>query len=113
MKKLSIFSLSLMALFLIACSSSTDDEVVTEEAVEVNKSTVNVTMSEWDVNVDPNYKMGKHIKPGELTLILSNEGMLEHNLVLLNNNKHEELEMSADGTTAEITKKWFGRDISM
>ena len=22
-------------------------------------------------------------------------------------------EMSADGTTAEITKKWFGRDISM
>ena len=58
MKKLSIFSLSLMALFLIACSSSTDDEVVTEEAVEVNKSTVNVTMSEWDVNVDPNYKMG-------------------------------------------------------
>ena len=22
-------------------------------------------------------------------------------------------EMSADGTTAEITKKWFGRDMSM
>ena len=22
-------------------------------------------------------------------------------------------EMSADGTTAEITKRWFGRDISM
>ena len=104
MKKLSIFSLSLTALFLIACSSSTDDEVVTEEAVEVNKSTVNVTMSEWDVNVDPNYKMGKHIKPGELTLILTNEGMLEHNLVLLNNNKHEELEMSADGTMADESK---------
>ena len=104
MKKLSIFSLSLMALFLIACSSSTEDEVVTEEAVEVNKSTVNVTMSEWDVNVDPNYKMGKHIKPGELTLILTNEGMLEHNLVLLNNNKHEELEMSADGTMADESK---------
>ena len=104
MKKLSIFSVSLMALFLIACSSSTDDEVVTEEAVEVNKSTVNVTMSEWDVNVDPNYKMGKHIKPGELTLILTNEGMLEHNLVLLNNNKHEELEMSADGTMADESK---------
>ena len=104
MKKLSIFSVSLMALFLIACSSSTDDEVVTEEAVEVNKSTVNVTMSEWDVNVNPNYKMGKHIKPGELTLILTNEGMLEHNLVLLNNNKHEELEMSADGTMADESK---------
>ena len=65
---------------------------------------VNVTMSEWDVNVDPNYKMGKHIKPGELTLILTNEGMLEHNLVLLNNNKHEELEMSADGTMADESK---------
>ena len=93
-----------MALFLIACSSSTEDEVVTEQVVEVNKSTVNVTMSEWDVNVDPNYKMGKHIKPGELTLILTNEGMLEHNLVLLNNNKHEELEMSADGTMADESK---------
>ena len=104
MKKLSIFSLSLMALFLIACSSSTEEEVVTEQVVEVNKSTVNVTMSEWDVNVDPNYKMGKHIKPGELTLILTNEGMLEHNLVLLNNNKHEELEMSADGTMADESK---------
>lgn len=104
MKKLSIFSVSLMALFLIACSSSAEDEVVTEEAVEVNKSTVNVTMSEWDVNVNPNYKMGKHIKPGELTLILTNEGMLEHNLVLLNNNKHEELEMSADGTMADESK---------
>ena len=104
MKKLTIFSVSLMALFLIACSSSTEDEVVTEQVVEVNKSTVNVTMSEWDVNVDPNYKMGKHIKPGELTLILTNEGMLEHNLVLLNNNKHEELEMSADGTMADESK---------
>ncbi len=104
MKKLSIFSVSLMALFLIACSSSTEEEVVTEQVVEVNKSTVNVTMSEWDVNVDPNYKMGKHIKPGELTLILTNEGMLEHNLVLLNNNKHEELEMSADGTMADESK---------
>ena len=93
-----------MALFLIACSSSTEDEVVTEQVVEVNKSTVNVTMSEWDVNVDPNYKMGKHIKPGELTLILTNEGMLEHNLVLLNNNKHEELVMSADGTMADESK---------
>jgi len=104
LKKLSIFSVSLMALFLIACSSSTEEEVVTEQVVEVNKSTVNVTMSEWDVNVDPNYKMGKHIKPGELTLILTNEGMLEHNLVLLNNNKHEELEMSADGTMADESK---------
>ena len=104
MKKISIFSVSLMALFLIACSSSTEEEVVTEQVVEVNKSTVNVTMSEWDVNVDPNYKMGKHIKPGELTLILTNEGMLEHNLVLLNNNKHEELEMSADGTMADESK---------
>ena len=93
-----------MALFLIACSSSTEEEVVTEQVVEVNKSTVNATMSEWDVNVDPNYKMGKHIKPGELTLILTNEGMLEHNLVLLNNNKHEELEMSADGTMADESK---------
>ena len=87
-----------MALFLIACSSSTDDEVVTEEAVEVNKSTVNVTMSEWDVNVDPNYKMGKHINPGDLNITLTNAGQLEHNLFVLNQSSYDDFNLLDDGT---------------
>ena len=85
LKKIVLF-LTIMMVALFACSS-TESEVVVEDGVEVVKSTVNVTMAEWDVNVDPNYKMGKHISPGALTLNLTNEGMLEHNLVLLNNNK--------------------------
>ena len=102
LKKIVLF-LTIMMVALFACSS-TESEVVIEEGVEVVKSTVNVTMAEWDVNVDPNYKMGKHISPGELTLNLTNEGMLEHNLVLLNNNKHEDLELTEDGTMADESK---------
>ena len=82
-------SFSLLAIFLIsvtACSSNSET-VVTEDGSTVTASTVNVYMNEWEVKVDPNYKMGKHIKPGKLTLTLSNEGALEHSLILLNNNK--------------------------
>ena len=89
MKKISsIACLSIIIIFAFACSSSTEGEtVVTNEGAATTKSKVDVSMKEWDVDVSPNYKMGKHIKPGELTLTLKNEGDLEHNLVLLNNNK--------------------------
>ena len=77
-------SFSLLAIFLIsvtACSSNSET-VVTEDGSTVTASKVNVYMNEWEVKVDPNYKMGKHIKPGKLTLTLSNEGAVEHNLIL-------------------------------
>ena len=48
--------------------------------------------------------MGKHIKPGELTLTLTNDGNLEHNLVLLNNNIHEDLPLTEDGSMADESK---------
>ncbi len=107
MKKVlsSLLYLSIISVFAFGCSSTTEGEmVVTDEGQTITKSTVSVTMNEWDVKVDPNYKMGKHIKPGELTLTLKNEGNLEHNLVLLNNNKHEDLELSADGSMADESK---------
>ena len=78
--------------------------VVTEDGSTVTASTVNVYMNEWEVKVDPNYKMGKHIKPGKLTLTLSNEGALAHNLILLNNNKHEDLVLTTDGTMVDESK---------
>ena len=107
MKKVlsSLLYLSIISIIAFGCSSSTEGEtVVSDEGKSITKSTVTVTMNEWDVKVDPNYKMGKHIKPGELTLTLKNEGNLEHNLVLLNNNKHEDLELSADGSMADESK---------
>ncbi len=107
MKKVlsSLLYLSIISIIAFGCSSTTEGEtVVTDEGQSITKSTVTVTMNEWDVKVDPNYKMGKHIKPGELTLTLKNEGNLEHNLVLLNNNKHEDLELSADGSMADESK---------
>jgi len=107
MKKVlsSLLYLSIISVIAFGCSSTTEGEtVVTDEGQSITKSTVTVTMNEWDVKVDPNYKMGKHIKPGELTLTLKNEGNLEHNLVLLNNNKHEDLELSDDGSMADESK---------
>ena len=104
MKKVlsSLCLLSIFAIIGLGCSSTTEGEtVVTEEGATITKSNVDVSMSEWDVNVDPNYKMGKHVKPGELTLTLTNEGNLEHNLVLLNNNIHEDLPLSEDGSMAD------------
>ena len=107
MKKVlsSLLYLSIISIIAFGCSSTTEGEtVVSDEGQSITKSTVSVTMNEWDVKVDPNYKMGKHIKPGELTLTLKNEGNLEHNLVLLNNNKHEDLELSDDGSMADESK---------
>ena len=107
MKKVlsSLLYLSIISVIAFGCSSTTEGEtVVTDEGQSITKSTVTVTMNEWDVKVDPNYKMGKHIKPGELSLTLKNEGNLEHNLVILNNNKHEDLELSADGSMADESK---------
>jgi|TARA_B110000495_G_scaffold202245_1_gene221815 uncharacterized cupredoxin-like copper-binding protein len=105
MKKIVLSISSILIISIMACSSSTKGEtVVQNNDIEITKSNVNVSMKEWDVNVDPNYKMGKHIKPGQVTLTLVNEGMLEHNLVLLNNAIHEDLELTSEATMADESK---------
>ena len=73
MKKVlsSLLYLSIISIIAFGCSSTTEGEtVVSDEGQTITKSTVSVTMNEWYVKVDPNYKMGKHIKPGEITLTL-------------------------------------------
>ena len=60
MKKVlsSLLYLSIISIIAFGCSSSTEGEtVVTDEGQSITKSTVTVTMNEWDVKVDPNYKM--------------------------------------------------------
>ena len=105
MKKILLSISSILIISIMACSSSTKGEtVVQNNDIEITKSNVNVSMKEWDVNVDPNYKIGKHIKPGQVTLTLVNEGMLEHNLVLLNNAIHEDLELTSEATMADESK---------
>jgi uncharacterized cupredoxin-like copper-binding protein len=105
MKKIVLSISSILIISIMACSSSTKGEtVVQNNDIEITKSNVNVSMKEWDVNVDPNYKIGKHIKPGQVTLTLVNEGMLEHNLVLLNNAIHEDLELTSEATMADESK---------
>jgi uncharacterized cupredoxin-like copper-binding protein len=103
LKKMLVSFLALILISAIGCSSSSGT-VLIEDGSTVIKNTVSVLMNEWEVTVDPNYKIGKHIKPGQLTLTLSNEGSLEHNLILLNNNKHEELALTADRTMVDESK---------
>ena len=104
MKKILYLSILSTFALLLACSGSSDSETTNEETKDVTKSTVNVTMKEWEVNVDPNYKMGKHISPGELTLTLTNEGLQEHNLILLNDSKHEDLPLTSDESMVDESK---------
>ena len=104
MKKILYLSILSTFVLLIACSGSSESTATNEETNDVPKSTVNVTMKEWEVNVDPNYKMGKHISPGELTLTLTNEGLQEHNLILLNDSKHEDLPLTSDESMVDESK---------
>ncbi len=104
MKKILYLSILSTFVLVLACSGSSESVKTDEETKDVIKSTVNVTMKEWEVNVDPNYKMGKHISPGELTLTLTNEGLQEHNLILLNSNKHEDLPLTSDESMVDESK---------
>ena len=105
LKKIILSISSILIISIMSCSSTTEGETVVQDSgIEIIKSNVSVSMKEWDVKVDPNYKMGKHISPGQLTLTLVNEGMLEHNLVLLNNSIHEDLDLTTEGTMADESK---------
>ena len=74
MKKLFATSL-LFATMIFACGGESET-VVTEEGKVT--STLGVIMNEWDVKPTPNYKMGKHIPPGDIDVTLTNAGQLEH-----------------------------------
>jgi plastocyanin len=78
--------------------------VIKESVPKAELSTLNVIMNEWDANPDPNYRKGKHIKPGDLKIILTNAGSLEHNLILLNQSDYDELPMVEDGSMVDLSK---------
>ena len=86
---------TLMSLLIFACGGETETDVADDGKVT---STLGVIMNEWDVKPTPNYKLGKHIKPGDLNITLTNAGQLEHNLFVLNQSSYDDFNLLDDGT---------------
>ena len=94
MKKIYAASL-IMSLMIFACGGETET-VVTEEGNVTSK--LGVIMNEWDVKPSPNYKMGKHIPPGDIEVTLTNAGQLEHNMYVLNQSSFDDFAILDDGS---------------
>ena len=94
MKKL--FSIILiMSSLMFACGGESETVVSDEGKVT---STLGVIMNEWDVKPTPNYKMGKHIPPGDIDVTLTNAGQLEHNMIVLNQSSYDDFAILDDGS---------------
>ena len=98
MKKLFAMSL-LFATMIFACGGESETVVTDEGKVT---STLGVIMNEWDVKPTPNYKMGKHIPPGDINITLTNAGQLEHNMIVLNQSSYDDFPIADDGS-ADLT----------
>ena len=94
MRKIYAASL-IMSLMIFACGGETET-VVTEEGGVTSK--LGVIMNEWDVKPSPNYKMGKHIPPGDIEVTLTNAGQLEHNMYVLNQSSFDDFAILDDGS---------------
>ena len=94
MRKIYAASL-IMSLMIFACGGETET-VVTEEGNVTSK--LGVIMNEWDVKPSPNYKMGKHISPGDIEVTLTNAGQLEHNMYVLNQSSFDDFAILDDGS---------------
>ncbi|MFL2642564.1 MAG: sulfocyanin-like copper-binding protein [Dehalococcoidia bacterium] len=94
MRKIYAASL-IMSLMIFACGGETET-VVTEEGSVTSK--LGVIMNEWDVKPSPNYKMGKHIPPGDIEVTLTNAGQLEHNMYVLNQSSFDDFAILDDGS---------------
>ena len=86
---------TLMSLLIFACGGETETDVADDGKVT---STLGVIMNEWDVKPSPNYKMGKHIPPGDVDVTLTNAGQLEHNMYVLNQDSYDDFAILDDGT---------------
>ena len=98
LKKLLTMSI-LLSLSIFACGGETETEVADDGKVT---STLGVIMNEWDVKPSPNYKMGKHIPPGDIEVTLTNAGQLEHNMIVLNQSSYDDFPIADDGS-ADLT----------
>ena len=94
MRKIYAASL-IMSLMIFACGGETETVVTEEENVT---SKLGVIMNEWDVKPSPNYKMGKHIPPGDIEVTLTNAGQLEHNMYVLNQSSYDDFAILDDGS---------------
>ena len=94
MKKIYAVTL-ILSLMIFACGGETET-VVTEEGNVTSK--LGVIMNEWDVKPSPNYKMGKHIPPGDIEVTLTNAGQLEHNMYVLNQSSFDDFAILDDGS---------------
>lgn len=98
MRKYIFLTLLSLNLFLFACGD-VSDEASNKDADGIKEtSSLSIIMNEWDVKPTPNYKMGKHIKPGDLNITLTNAGQLEHNLFVLNQSSYDDFNLLDDGT---------------
>ena len=86
---------TLMSLLIFACGGETETEIADDGKVT---STLGVIMNEWDVKPSPNYKMGKHIPPGDIEVTLTNAGQLEHNMYVLNQSSYDDFAILDDGS---------------
>ena len=94
MKKIYAVTL-ILSLMIFACGGETET-VVTEEGNVISK--LGVIMNEWDVKPSPNYKMGKHLPPGDIEVTLTNAGQLEHNMYVLNQSSFDDFAILDDGS---------------
>jgi len=95
-----LFAISLLMSSLIFACGGESETVVTDEGKTT--STLGVIMNEWDVKPTPNYKMGKHIPPGDINITLTNAGQLEHNMIVLNQSSYDDFPIADDGS-ADLT----------
>ncbi len=80
-----------------ATTAPTDNTTMSPKTEELSEA--KITMSEWDVMVAE-----ESLKEGKIKLTLINNGNLEHNLVLINNDNYENLELTDDSSMADETK---------
>ena len=98
MRKYIFLTLLSLNLFLFACGDVSDEASNKDADGSKEPNSLSIIMNEWDVKPNPNYKMGKHIKPGDLNITLTNAGQLEHNLFVLNQSSYDDFNLLDDGT---------------
>ena len=95
--------LLVISMTIISCSQASSDEASSKEISEKSVNRLSVIMNEWEVRPTPNYKMGKHIPPGDIEITLTNAGKLVHNMYVLNQSSYDDLTI-LDDETADLSE---------
>ena len=95
--------LLVISMTIISCSQASSDEASSKEISEKSVNRLSVIMNEWEVRPTPNYKMGKHIPPGDIEITLTNAGKLVHNMYVLNQSSYDDFTI-LDDETADLSE---------